>query len=118
MGLMLNGGDGYQSGGNADDEASEGLKDAEALFGRLKRQVKADYNSKGQVNWRREAREDFDFEAGEQLDEDDKAILMDAKRPIVIFNRGRQRGRSGSRQPAGSAVLAAPARRGEEKTNF
>jgi hypothetical protein len=29
---------------------SEVVKDAEALFGRLKRQVKADYNSKGQVN--------------------------------------------------------------------
>jgi hypothetical protein len=58
-----------------------------SLFGRLKRQVKADYNSKGQVKWRREAREDFDFDAGEQLNEDDKAILQDAKRPIVIFNR-------------------------------
>jgi hypothetical protein len=31
--------------------------------------------------------EDFDFEAGEQLNEEDKAILQDAKRPIVIFNR-------------------------------
>ena len=40
---------------------------AEAVFGKLKKRVKADYNSKGQVNWRREAREDFDFEAGEQL---------------------------------------------------
>jgi hypothetical protein len=51
------------------------LNDAEALFGRLKRQVKADSNSKGRVNWRREAREDFDFEAGEQLNEEAKAIL-------------------------------------------
>lgn len=79
---MLNDADGHGGGG-----AGEAVKDAEALFGRLKRQVKADYNSKGQVNWRREAREDFDFEAGEQLNEDDKAILTDAKRPIVIFNR-------------------------------
>jgi hypothetical protein len=30
-----------------------------ALFRRLKRDVKSDYNSKGQVNWRREAREEF-----------------------------------------------------------
>jgi hypothetical protein len=44
---------------NADDEAREKLNDAEALFTRLKAQVMADYNSKGQVNWRREAREDF-----------------------------------------------------------
>jgi hypothetical protein len=76
---MLSDADGHGGG--------EAVKDAEALFGRLKRQVKADYNSKGQVDWRREAREDFDFEAGEQLNEDDKAILTDAKRPIVIFNR-------------------------------
>jgi hypothetical protein len=53
---------------------------------RLKRDVEADYNSKGQVNWRRGAREDFDFEAGEQLNEEDEAILQDAKRPIAIFN--------------------------------
>jgi hypothetical protein len=65
----------------------EKLNDAEAPFGRLKRQVKADFNSKGQVNWRREAREDFDFEADEQPNDEDKAILQDAKRPIVIFNR-------------------------------
>jgi hypothetical protein len=83
---MLNGADSYEGGGNA-GEAKEKLNDAEALFGRLKRQVKADFNSKGQVNWRREAREDFDFEAGEQLNEEDRAILQDARRPIVIFNR-------------------------------
>ena len=51
--------------------------------------MKAGYNSKGQVNWRREAREDFNFEAGEQLNEEDKVILQDAKRPIVIFIRCR-----------------------------
>ena len=63
------------------------VKDAEVLFTELKSQVKADYNSKGQVNWRKEAREDFDFEAGEQLNETDKGILTDAGRPVVIFNR-------------------------------
>jgi hypothetical protein len=82
---MLN--DPDQGGGNAGDSASEKLNDADALLSRLKKQVKADYNSKGQVNWRREAREDFDFDAGEQLNDEDKAILQDAKRPIVIFNR-------------------------------
>jgi hypothetical protein len=89
---MLNDAESYQ-GGNAGDSASEKLNDADALFRRLKRDVKADYNSKGQVNGRREAREDFDFEAGEQLNEEDKAILQDAKRPIVIFNPGRNNGR-------------------------
>ena len=75
-----------QGGGNAGEEASVPVKDAEALFRKLRRFVKTDYNSKGQVNWRREAREDFYFEAGEQLNEEDKTILQDAKRPIVIFN--------------------------------
>jgi hypothetical protein len=84
---MLNEADSYQGGGSAGAEASEPVKDAEALFRRLKRDVKADCNSKGQVNWRREAREDFDFDAGEQLNEEDKAILQDAKRPIVIFTQ-------------------------------
>jgi hypothetical protein len=69
---MLSDADGHFSG-----EASEALKDADALFRRLKLDVKADYNSTGQVNWRREAREDFDFEAGEQLNEEDKLILQD-----------------------------------------
>jgi hypothetical protein len=83
---MLNEADSNR-GGEAGDGVSEKLNDADALFRRLKRDVKADYTSKGQVNWRREAREDFDFEAGEQLNETDKAVLQDAKRPIVIFNR-------------------------------
>jgi hypothetical protein len=69
---MLNDGDSNRGGE---------VKDADALFSKLKRNVKADYNSKGQVNWRKEAREDFDFDAGEQLNEDDKARLLDAKRP-------------------------------------
>jgi hypothetical protein len=72
----------------------------------FQRQVKADYNSK--VQRRREAREDFDFEAGDQLNADDEAILRDAKRTFVIFNRvgttADSVGRSGNRQPAGSAV--------------
>ena len=96
----------------------EKLTDADALFSRLKKQVKADYNSKGQVNWRREAREDFDFEAGEQLSDDDKAILQDAKRPIVIFNRigttvDSVAGQVGNRQE----VQFLPRRRGVAKNN-
>jgi hypothetical protein len=59
--------------------------DAEALFNKLKKWIKADYTSKGQVVWRKEAREDFAFEAGEQFDEEDRAILQDAKRPIVTL---------------------------------
>lgn len=83
---MLNDAEG-QGGGNVSDNARETVDDAVALFTELKRWIRTDYNSKGQVNWRREAREDFDFEAGEQTNEEDKAILQDAKRPIVMFNR-------------------------------
>lgn len=81
---MLNDADGQGDDGGA---AGETPKDTDALFDKLKGWIKADYNSKGQVKWRRDAREDFDFEVGEQLNEADKAILQDAKRPIVIFNR-------------------------------
>lgn len=82
---MLNDADG--AGGGYGDEGKETPSSADALFSKLKGWIKRDYNSKGQVDWRREAREDFDFEAGEQLSAEDKAILQDAKRPIVIFNR-------------------------------
>jgi hypothetical protein len=43
---MLNGADGYRGG---EGEASDRVKDVDALFSKLKRQVKPDYNSKGQV---------------------------------------------------------------------
>jgi hypothetical protein len=64
--------------------------------------------AKGQVNWRREAREDFDFEAGEQTNEEDKAILQDAKRPIVIFNRVGTTVDSVSGQEVGDRRYGAP----------
>jgi hypothetical protein len=112
---MLNDADSYQGGGKAGEEASEPVKDAEALFRKLKRLVKTDYNSKGQVNWRKEAREDFDFDAGEQLNDEDKAILQDAKRPIVIFNRV---GTTVDSQPSANLddSLVAGVRKGDELT--
>ena len=63
---MLNDADSYQGGDQAGGgEAAGKVKDADALFSKLKRNVKADYNSKGHVNWRKEV-QDFDFDAGEQ----------------------------------------------------
>jgi hypothetical protein len=56
----------YTAGTTGDkDDARTGdrkaLDQADALFARLKRQCKGDYDSAGQVKWRKEAREDFDF---------------------------------------------------------
>ena len=80
---MLNDADSYQGGSSAGEEVT----DADTQFSKLKPQVKTDRNSKGQLNCCKEDPEDFDFEAGERLNETDEAILTDATRPIVIFNR-------------------------------
>ncbi len=69
----------------AESEGAEALHDHEALGKRLKAWFSTDYEK--QADWRKEAREDFDFEAGHQLDETDKAKLRDMNRPIVIMNR-------------------------------
>jgi hypothetical protein len=73
--------------GSEKGEAKETPGSSDALFDKLKKWFKSDYDSMAQSNWRREAREDFAFEAGDQLSTDDKAILKDMNRPIVIFNR-------------------------------
>jgi hypothetical protein len=85
---MLNDADGHGGG-----DAREALNDADAIFSKLKRWVKTDRNSKGQVNWRPEAREDFDFEAGEQLNEEDKAILEGRQTPDRHLQPRRNDGR-------------------------
>lgn len=73
--------------GGRESAATNVAIDADALFGMLKGWLKRDHDSHGQTHWRKEAREDFAFEAGEQLTEDDKNILKEMNRPIVVFNR-------------------------------
>lgn len=69
------------------DTAKDSPKSAEGLFKKLSGWVTRDWGSEAQAKWRTDAREDFDFEAGEQLNDEDKAILKEQQRPIVVFNR-------------------------------
>ncbi|MGJ4928141.1 phage portal protein [Bradyrhizobium sp. HKCCYLS2038] len=81
-------GDGDERGeGEREGSARKVVADSVAIFDKLKRWFKGDYDSQAQTKWRTEAREDFAFEAGDQLTEDDKNILKDMNRPIVVFNR-------------------------------
>jgi hypothetical protein len=65
-------------------------KTTPTLLTKLKRWVETDYNSKGQVNWRREAREDFNFEAG--VSNKFWTIALASGRPsILLFDQWRYR---------------------------
>lgn len=79
--------DTYQDSDAPASEARKTVQDADAIFRKLKGWFKRDYDSEAQTRWRREAREDFAFEAGEQLTDDDKQLLRDLNRPIVVFNQ-------------------------------
>ncbi len=69
---------------NNDDSPSEG--DDEALLEYAKRCWKKAQKSKIGM-WREDAREDYDFVAGEQWDQADKMALADQLRPVITFNR-------------------------------
>jgi len=60
-------------------------EDKIALFRRLSKLFKADREFS--AKWRKEAKEDFDFVAGEQVSEDDKAYLKALMRPVIVMNR-------------------------------
>lgn len=67
------------------DGDRDGATDQDALFSKLQKWCRSDSEKQGK--WRTEAKEDFGFGAGEQLNDDDKAILKEMNRPVVIFNR-------------------------------
>lgn len=56
-----------------------------AVFRALKTNVLADLDASSK--WRKQATEDLGFISGDQLSEEDKAILDDEGRPHIVFNR-------------------------------
>jgi hypothetical protein len=73
--------------GAREGTAREAVDNGDAIFDKVKRWFLKDYHSHGQTKWRDEAREDYAFEAGDQLKEEDKKLLEEMNRPVVIFNR-------------------------------
>lgn len=75
-----------------DDDEGEGergevkaSKDDAGLFLKIKEWVTKDIEHSAE--WRREAKECFDFEAGRQWDDQAKTMLKEQSRPIVTFNK-------------------------------
>lgn len=67
------------------NETRATYKGDESLLSEIKERFKRaeDHSS----HWRKGAREDFDFVAGEQWDDSDKQLLREQLRPIITFNR-------------------------------
>lgn len=63
----------------------EAMDDERKLMERIQRHYRE--ARQHTANWRQDAREDYDFVAGEQWSEDDRQLLRDQVRPEVTFNR-------------------------------
>lgn len=71
------------SGGEAVAERTTGKHDE--LFRTLKTWIRKDMRHVAE--WRKEAREDYEFYSGNQWSDEDRAKLMAKNRPVVTFNR-------------------------------
>lgn len=67
------------------EDDDEKPRNSDELFSRLK-----GWHKEGQdhlANWRKDAKEDYAFVAGDQWDETDRSLLRDQMRPVITFNR-------------------------------
>lgn len=70
----------------SDDKAvGDDANDTDGLLAKFKQWYK--YDRQHSAEWRKEAKEDFDFVAGHQWSEDDKRYLASQMRPVITFNR-------------------------------
>lgn len=67
------------------DEARASTLEAEAQLRVFKGWFKSD--SQHSSNWRKEAKDDFDFVANDQWSPTDRSALEDQNRPVITFNR-------------------------------
>src|SRR3990167_11232961 len=69
------------------DDTAASAPDGEdgALLRKFKKWFRTDREHTS--DWRKEAKEDYDFVAGEQWDEKDVNALKAASRPVITFNR-------------------------------
>jgi len=76
---------GIDSGYDDQDREETSELDNEALYRRLRDWYAAD--AEHSAKWRRQAKADFGFVAGDQWDRADKQHLEDQGRPVITFNR-------------------------------
>jgi hypothetical protein len=69
----------------ATETEGDDVLDAAGLYARLSGWVKDDLDHSRE--WRDEAKEDYDFVAGEQWTEEEKQTLRQQLRPVITFNR-------------------------------
>lgn len=71
----------------ADNSAAESsdAEDNEDLLQQIKKNIRESRRHFSQ--WRKDAKEDYDFYAGKQWSEDDVALMQEQGRPAVVFNR-------------------------------